>query len=203
MDTASANAPASLAQVYQFHISLQEIEPPIWRRFQVRDDTPLGTLHEIVQFVMGWEDQHLHEFVFGNTHFGIADDEMGMDVQDEDDATLRSLGMKVGSVLGYEYDFGDGWEHELLLEEILPPVPATRYPICVEGERACPPEDCGGPFGYENILRILAMPAKKRSEDDLYMLDWVGEEYDPEEFDIAAVIAELAQFAPTRTSWGR
>lgn len=89
MSKSSAKPPASLMQVYQFQISLQDIEPPIWRRFQVSDDTTLGTLHEIVQFIMGWEDAHMHEFVYGNAHYGMIDDEMGMSVRDEDEATLR------------------------------------------------------------------------------------------------------------------
>ncbi len=203
MNNAEKSTAAPSLQIYQFQIALQYIDPPIWRRFQVRDDTTLGTLHEIIQFVMGWEDDHMHQFAHNNAIYGMADMEMGMNVRDEDQATLRSLGLKLGDILTYEYDFGDGWLHGLLLEEILPPAPATRYPICIEGERACPPEDCGGPPGYENILRILALPARRRSEDDLEMLDWLGEEYDPEEFDIASVNLELSQFAPSRTGWGR
>jgi hypothetical protein len=205
MKNAEQSSAAPSVQIYQLLVELQYIDPPIWRRIQVRDDTTLGTLHEILQFVMGWEDGHMHQFVHNDTSYGMLDEEMSMDldVNNEDEFTLRDLGLRVGDSLSYEYDFGDGWLHELVLEEKLPPAPATRYPACLEGERACPPEDCGGPPGYENILRILALSPKKRSEDDIDMIDWLGDDYDPEEFDIDIVNQELIQFAPSRTGWSR
>ncbi len=201
MPTAKQSASSSSAQIYEFQITLQEIEPPIWRRFQVRDSTSLGTLHEIVQIVMGWEDGHMHEFVWGSTHYGPAEPELGLETRDEEKATLAKLKMKIGDVLGYVYDFGDNWLHDLELEAILPPVPGAKYPICLEGERACPPEDCGSVPGYENIVRILALAPKKRTEDDLEMLDWLGDDYDPEFFDIDSVNTYLAQFSRPRGGW--
>lgn len=200
MSTSKKSAPAAAAQIYQFEIVMHYIDPPIWRRFQVRDSTTLGTLHEIVQVVIGWEDEHMHEFVHGNIHYGMPDPELHL--RDEDKATLRSLGMKVGDVLGYVYDFGDDWRHDLLLEEVLPPVPGAKYPVCLEGERACPPEDCGSVPGYENILRILALPPRKRTEEDLDMLEWLGDGYDPEFFDLEGVNSHLAQFSKPRMTRG-
>lgn len=113
MSTAKAKTPASAARIYEFQIALREVEPPIWRRFQVRDKTSLGTLHEIVQVVMGWEDAHMHEFVWGSTHYGPVEPELDLETKDEEKAKLANLGMKVGDVLGYVYDFGDNWLHDL------------------------------------------------------------------------------------------
>ncbi len=203
MQKQQQNSSPPTVQIYQFKITLKDTDPPIWRRFQVRDDTTLATLHEIVQFVMGWEDSHLHQFTWKNVRYGPLEGEFDMGIEDEEKVTLRSLEMKERESLAYEYDFGDGWDHKIVLEKILPPALAARYPVCLEGERACPPEDCGGAPGYENILRVLALPTKKLSEEDLDMLEWVGEDFDPEEFDVAAINIELSQFAPSRTGWVR
>jgi hypothetical protein len=125
MKNAEQSSAAPSVQIYQLLVELQYIDPPIWRRIQVRDDTTLGTLHEILQFVMGWEDGHMHQFVHNDTSYGMLDEEMSMDldVNNEDEFTLRDLGLRVGDSLSYEYDFGDGWLHELVLEEKLPPRP--------------------------------------------------------------------------------
>lgn len=175
------------AQIYQLKITLKDATPPIWRRIQVPSDTPLDVLHDIIQEVMGWEDAHLHQFKVGRTYYGQSYPDDFDDVtrtRDEKTATLGQLVSKPKAKCVYEYDFGDSWEHEILPEKILPPEPGVRYPVCLEGKRACPPEDCGGVWGYANLLRVIGDPEHPEYEE---MMEWLGEGFDPEAFDVAAV----------------
>jgi hypothetical protein len=138
-------------KVYQLKVTLREIEPQIWRRILVPGNVKLSALHHILQLVMGWQDMHLHQFVIGRTPYGPADPENEMEMEDEKQARLDQVvrGEKVRFV--YEYDFGDSWEHEILVEKLLAPEPGTHYPVCLAGERACPPEDCGGSSGLSGV----------------------------------------------------
>lgn len=175
--------------IYQFKISLQGFEPPIWRRIQVPETFTFWDLHVAIQDSMGWEDYHLHEFqipVKGSKKpikIGITSkDDMtfGMVVlPGYEERISERFTMKSKRAI-YVYDFGDGWKHEILLEGILTKDDSVKYPICIEGEKTCPPEDCGGPWGYGEIIRILRKGPK--NENDREFLEWVGE-YDPEEFD--------------------
>jgi hypothetical protein len=154
----------SFKHVYQFKISLKGIRPPIWRRIQVPDYYTFWDLHAVVQDAMGWLDLHLHAFVMMNPKKGI-EDEIG--IPDDDFAGAERkipAGWKKkisryftaeNNIARYIYDFGDYWVHELKLEKILQRDKQKRYPICVAGRRACPPEDCGGPPGYEDLLEDL------------------------------------------------
>ena len=172
-------------QVYQFKVSLAGIQPLIWRRFQVYSDVTFRQLHNIVQIVMGWENYHLYQFFWNYNRFT----EQLMGAGDKRSShVLGKFVTQPGSILGYEYDFGDGWHHELLLEKVLT---RTRKPcpICTHGRRACPPEDCGGVWGYMEMSK--AMKAKRGSRYREYK-EWLGGYYDVNAFDLAEVNEQLA-----------
>lgn len=180
-------------EVYQIKVSLKEISPLIWRRIQVTGDTTLNKLHRIMQLVMGWQDYHLHQFIIRGRYYGQpAMDETWDDLteKDQDDKKVRlnHVVLREKTRFIYEYDFGDGWEHEVLIEKILPRGKGMRYPVCVAGERACPPEDCGGIRGYADLLRVIRNP---RHREHKRMLEWVGGSFDPEAFDVGEVNREL------------
>jgi hypothetical protein len=186
---AKSKAPA---QVYQLKITLRHIKPPVWRRVQVNDCT-LATLHDIIQTCMGWDDDHLHEFSIGHEHYGDPEqwhDDFGddMEVGNEGKITLSQLVGRRVKKLTYVYDMGDNWEHEIQIEKVLPAEAGVRYPRCIAGKRACPPEDCGGAWGYGDLLGAIENPRQERHAE---LLDWIGGEFDPEAFDIEAVNKEL------------
>lgn len=170
-------------QIYQLKISLRDTRPSIWRRIQVRGDVTLAKLHQIIQAAMGWTDSHLHQFIVGQTYYGVPsrDEIFGLDLKDERKARLNQILSRPKQKILYEYDFGDGWEHELLLEDVLQPEHGSRYPRCIGGARACPPEDCGGVGGYENFLDAIRDP--EHEEHNEY-LEWIGGRFDPEVFDV-------------------
>jgi hypothetical protein len=171
--------------VLQFKITLKDSQPPIWRRIQVQDCT-LDRFHEHIQTAMGWTNSHLHQFEIKGQRYGdpeLLDD--GFDDFECEDSTTTMVSAilpKTGKrfAFKYEYDFGDSWEHEVLFEGSPTTDPKAKYPLCVEGERACPPEDCGGIWGYGEFLEAIRSP--KYEEHDS-MLEWVGGGFDPEKFD--------------------
>ncbi|HBA40324.1 MAG TPA: hypothetical protein DCZ05_11435 [Deltaproteobacteria bacterium] len=175
-------------QIYQLKITLKESRPPIWRRFQVRSDVTLAKLHRIIQEVMGWFDGHLHQLIVGRIYYGVPDPDDLSETRDERKVRLDQILSVPGRKIVYEYDFGDGWEREIVLEKILSPDPKTRYPRCLDGARACPPEDCGGIYGYADFLEAIRNPEHEEHEE---MLEWIGGEFDPEEFDLEAVNQSL------------
>lgn len=158
-------------------------KPPVWRRLQLRADTRLDQLHEILQAALGWAHCHMHEFSLGEEHFGIPDRELQF--SDERQVTLGEL-IDLGARFRYTYDFGDDWEHEILVEDLLDADPDTHYPVLVAANGACPPEDSGGPWGYANLKEILADPNHDEHQD---MLEWLGLD-NASEFDPAAVTTE-------------
>jgi len=168
---------------------LRHIHPPIWRRIQVAGDTRLGKLHHVLQVVMGWTNSHMHAFVIGDDTYGEPelDDTGDLEMENERNVRLDKIAHK-GDTLVYEYDFGDSWEHELKIEKVIPPESGARYPVCLAGERACPPEDCGGPWGYEQMLQVLNDPDHEEHEE---MREWVGEEFNPERFDLGEANRQL------------
>jgi hypothetical protein len=172
------------AEIYQLKITLKYIRPPIWRRVQVPSDIILARLHRIIQVAMGWYDSHLHQFIVGEKYYGVPsiDEFSELELKDERRARLKEVLSKPNKKIVYEYDFGDGWEHEILLEKILQPELGVRYPRCIGGARACPPEDCGGTGGYENFLAAIRDPRHEEHDEYLY---WIGGEFDPEEFELA------------------
>jgi len=171
--------------IYQLKVVLLDIEPPIWRRFQVRENITLAALHDYLQGVMqGWVDYHLHEFEIDGRRFGVPDHEYDdipeMRLTNESRHKLCDL-VRPGDSFLYRYDFGDNWEHLITVEERLTPDPNVKYPVCIDGQRHCPPEDCGGTIGYEEFLEAISDP--QHEEHDSY-LEWVGGSFDPEAFDL-------------------
>jgi len=175
------------AQVYQLKITLRDVRPPIWRRVQVGDCT-LARLHDLIQTCMGWDGGHLHAFDIGGEQYGEPDPDDMMEVQNEARLKLSQVVAQGYKKFTYTYDFGDNWEHILQVEKTLPAEAGVSYPRCVAGKRACPPEDCGGPWGYAEFLEAIGDPKHERHED---LREWIDGEFDPEAFDIAAVNAEL------------
>jgi hypothetical protein len=167
-------------------------KPPVWRRVQLRADTRLDQLHEILQAALGWENYHLHAFSFGEEEFGPRDPELGLDFSDERRVTLGEL-TDLGARFRYTYDFGDSWEHEILVEDLLDPDPETHYPILVTAKGACPPEDCGGTWGYADLKEILADPGHDEHQE---RLEWLGlknaSEFDPNAVTLEQLVEELA-----------
>lgn len=176
--------------LYQLKVTLRDIEPPVWRRIQVWEDTMLGRLHDVLQIVMEWEDYHLHEFRIGRRVYSVPDPDDDLyerKVIDEKRERLRDVVPRVGTSFEYAYDFGDDWCHELLLEAILMPEPGQAYPRCIAGERRAPPEDVGGTSGYEEYLQALADSQHEEHEN---MLQWRGP-FDPELFSLDEVNRQL------------
>ena len=176
-------SPAS-PRAYQLKVTLEGVRPPVWRRFAVRDDITLLKFHDLLQAVMGWTDSHLHQFVVGDTRFSRPDFDLPTPRKDEGRTRLRDVLMKAKDQLAYEYDFGDSWEHTVILEEVFPHEPGARYPVILAGKRACPPEDCGGPHGYAHLLEVLAAPDHPEHKD---LSEWAGEQFDSEHFDAGAL----------------
>lgn len=179
--------------IYQIKITLQGSNPTIWRRVLMPGDIPLNYLHHVIQIAMGWTNSHMHQFIIGTgttTRFlGTREHEMAdLLIEDEFDHTLTGIARAPKSKLFYEYDFGDSWLHEILVEKILPPDPAMRHPVCTAGENACPPDDCGGIPGYYDLLAAVADPKHPDHED---MIEWLEEDFDPTEFSVDAVNSEL------------
>lgn len=187
----AAKRQTSVPQVYQLKITLLGSKPPIWRRVQAPSEITLERLHWVLQNAMGWTNSHMHQFKMGKIYYGATypEDFDGMpETRDEREARLHDLVSRPKAKFVYEYDFGDGWEHEIMLEKILTPEPGTKYPVCIEGKRACPPEDCGGIWGYAELLDTIKDPNHPEHED---MLEWLGGDFDPEAFNVEAVNKNL------------
>jgi len=174
----------SAALVYQLKIVLLGAKPPIWRRLQVPGDANLGWLHAVVQTAMGWTNSHLHHFLTQDARY--ADPGMNEDPfldespdRNENEFTLMQIAPEAGTRFGYEYDFGDSWEHEITVEKILPPGEG-KTAQCMAGAGACPPEDCGGIWGYAELLKALKNP---RHPEHKHMKEWLGGPLDPVAFD--------------------
>lgn len=172
-------------KIYQIHISLLGFKPKIWRRILIPADLLLSDFHYVIQEAMGWTNSHLHQFIVDGTFYT---DKMEEDDFWDDLGQVDYEGIKVNQLLKtekgqmiYEYDFGDGWQHHILLEKILDSNPAEFLPICLAGKMNCPPEDCGGVHGYASYLKIL-----EDSSDEEYesVLEWMGEDFDPEHFSL-------------------
>jgi Plasmid pRiA4b ORF-3-like protein len=177
--------------IYELKIQLDNVsKPPIWRKVQVVATTTLDTFHDIIQTAMGWEHAHLWQFMVNNDYYTVINE--WSDGEDASEMSLQEALRTVGSKIRYEYDFGDGWLHTITLEKISEPITGRKYPYLVDGKSACPPEDCGGPWGYENLKATLADPTSKDYED---MCDWLGldegSEFNPKEFDIEYTRAML------------
>lgn len=179
-------------QMIRLRVELLDIRPPVWRRMEVRADATFWALHVALQNAMGWTDSHLHDFELpsadtrAETWIGMPDfaGDEDREILPEHDERLDRWLHHAGERFFYNYDYGDGWRHEITVEAIEPAAGGTRYPRCLAGERACPPEDVGGPGGYQQFLEALADPSHPEHES---YRDWSGGNFDPERFDPARV----------------
>jgi hypothetical protein len=195
--------PRLTGALYQFRITLLDVNPPVWRRIQVHDGT-LDTLHEHIQTSMGWTNSHLHHFRIGGKLYG---DPMLMEETFEELNYADSTTTLLSDVLPkdgkpfrfeYEYDFGDGWQHEILFEGNPRAEPGRRYPLCLEGQRACPPDDVGGAWGYIDFVAAITDPEHEEHDE---MREWVGRDFDPEAFDPAAATRAMKRGLPDWRQW--
>jgi len=178
-------------KIFTLKVTIKGSSPSIWRRIQIPGDATLGDLHYTLQIALGWTNSHLHEFQIGRKKFDapLSDDpDRPDDMIDEDEWELNEVLERKKMKFGYHYDFGDDWMHEVVVEDITLPEKGVRYPVCLDGAQACPPEDCGGICGYYRMLDILKNP--KHEEYQTYR-EWLPEDFDPTRFDIEEVNAEL------------
>jgi hypothetical protein len=192
------DASSGPVEVYQFKVTLLGIQPPIWRRILVGDCT-LDVLHEHIQTAMGWTNSHLNHFRIDETLYGdpMLMQETFEEIGYRDSTTTRlsELVPRSGEAFRfeYEYDFGDGWLHEVLFEGRRPAEPGKQYPLCEEGERACPPEDVGGVWGYTDFLEAITDPKNERYRE---MREWIGRKFDPEAFSPSAATRRMKRGLP-------
>lgn len=174
------------SNIYQIRVKLNGSEPEIWRRLLVPSDVPLGDLHKILQTAMGWTNSHLHQFIKDRTFYeppapeGELWDNSGIDYTG---MTLNEFLLKKNDTIEYEYDFGDGWNHTIKLENMVEKAD-VGLPVCIGGAMNCPPEDCGGIWGFQEFKKIMKNPDHPEYEN---YFEWYGGEYDPEAFDMEAV----------------
>ena len=185
-----------IQRVMRFRITLKEIEPTIWRLIDVPESYSFWDLHVAVQDAMGWLDYHLHSFNPRRKHgrirrsVGIPDEEFGDATLAGWEVPISDYFIELGDALEYEYDFGDGWCQEIVFVGLLLKDPGRKYPVCLDGARACPPEDCGGIRGYEEFLKILSNPSHEEYQS---VVAWLkghakdGYPYEPDKFDPDAV----------------
>lgn len=181
---------ANRSDAYQLKITLSYTNPPIWRRLLVHSDINLGLLHAVFQVAMGWTNSHLHHFIIGKDRYADPrmNEERFMDEEPDLDEWKTSLATALSgkqSPFLYEYDFGDSWQHLIEVEKIhgFNELFGT-FAKCLEGSRACPPEDCGGVSGYEDLLKIIQDPKHEEHES---MIGWVGDSFDPDAFDLVRI----------------
>ena len=172
------------SRIYTLRLELEGIEPLIWRRIQVPTAITLPRLHRVLQVVMGWTDSHLHSFRIGDSEYSNAEDLDELKMLDVKGRKLNALLGETIREFGYQYDFGDSWEHRIVVESIAGAKPDWPYPLCVSGERAGPPEDIGGAGGYQDFVAAIANPDHEEHEN---LLVWIGGAFDPGGFDINSV----------------
>lgn len=181
----------SVGTVYQLKIVLVGVRPQIWRRVQVPADIRLDDLHLVLQAAMGWTNSHLHSFTFGERRYTMLYEEGDLEeleMEDEQEMCLSALITEPKQTFEYDYDFGDNWQHLVRLEKIVPADPSVKYPLCLDGQRACPPEDCGGIWGYGDLLKVLRNPAHPEYKETRV---WVGRKFDSELFDVERFSKDL------------
>jgi len=177
-----------MANIYQIKMTLEGSKPPIWRRILIEDNIRLDALHRVLNATMGWCDCHLWSFETGWESYGPKDPNWDDDFIDAKKHKLNQLLSEEGQKIQYVYDFGDDWRHLLTLEKILPKEKGQKYPQCIKGKGNCPPEDCGGIWGFAELLKVIK--DKKHPEHD-DMMEWLDEEYDPQYFDLEEINQRL------------
>ena len=182
-------------EIYQIQIALKGSKPKIWRRLLIPSDLLLSDFHKIIQISMGWTNSHLHQFIKNRTYYTVRmpDDDLWDEMDNIDYKTMKisDLLKKNKEKIIYEYDFGDGWEHDIILEKRLPIDDKITYPICLTGKMNCPPEDCGGIWGYEHNLEVLA---DKNHPDYEEIHEWMGDDVTPEFFDLKKINERSVKF---------
>jgi hypothetical protein len=188
--------------IYRLKILLTGSSPPIWRRLEVTGSTRLDLLSDIIQAVFDWEGDHLHAFEVGRVSYGPADMQDPWDFNPAKDESLCTLAKiaRVGASFDYIYDFGDNWTHRVTVEATGPPLPGVSYPRCVTGQRAAPPEDCGGLWSYSDLCAALANPEQVEDDDQAAWIDAIqdddfAEAFDPERFSADEVNSRLANIS--------
>ena len=175
---------AIIPKIYQLKITLKYSSPPIWRRIQVPGNLDIIDLHDIIQVFMGWDNDHLFSFLVGGVRYEDSEEISGPNIKDVSKTSISTAFTRKGAKGIYTYDFGDTWEHEVLVEGIIDPEPGIKYPICLEGKCSCPPEDCGGVGGYYQLLDILKDHTHEAYNE---MVEWIGDDIDPDKFDCEEV----------------
>ncbi|MGH8293403.1 MAG: plasmid pRiA4b ORF-3 family protein [Gammaproteobacteria bacterium] len=171
-------------EMLEIRVQLRYIEPPVWRRLRIRSAATLADLHDAIQTALGWTDSHLHEFFISGRRYGPLYEDAPKELINEAKVTLQALEHVEGARFTYSYDFGDNWEHDILVEKIEDTPAELLHPECLDGARAGPPEDCGGPPGYQDLLDALANPRHPRHRE---LRRWAGKSWDAERFDLEAV----------------
>lgn len=193
--------------IHRYKVTLRGIFPAIWRRLEVPASYTFWDLHVAIQDSMGWLDYHLHAFRFPQTHgkrsieIGIPDDESDPPVLPGWKVGIADLFTRPGVVALYEYDFGGGWEHDVVLEDVLPGEPKQKYPRCIAGERACPPEDCGGIPGYQHLVEVLRQPKHPEHTTFVAWLKGHAKNYHP--FDPERFSAHAVRFSNPKARWAK
>ncbi|MDD3012907.1 MAG: plasmid pRiA4b ORF-3 family protein [Candidatus Gastranaerophilales bacterium] len=194
-------------QVIELKIEIEGIKPKIWRTFQVEASTTFNKLHKIIQKVMGWEDYHMYDFKVGKTNIvDSRDEDIGfLSLMEEGPKEIKANKAKLSDFIekksqkfSYMYDMGDSWEHILTVKKIFEAEDTENFPVVIDGERACPPEDCGGVWGYEEILEILKDPEHPEYEERIE--EWLGEDFDPEYFNVDEVNKKFKKAKPKAKS---
>jgi hypothetical protein len=177
--------------VFTLKVTLLGTKPAVWRRLEVRDCLSLGDLHYILQFAMGWDNSHLHQYLSGKERYGVPSPDHDYSRRhNENEFSLSDLFKRKGAKLRYEYDFGDGWMHEIVLESRAPAGAGHTHPVCLGGARNCPPEDVGGIWGYGELLEAVSNPGHPRHRQ---FEEWLGETYDPDHFDLKGINEALGR----------
>jgi hypothetical protein len=172
----------------ELRIELLDVKPVVWRTFIVPGSMTLEKVHRVIQAVMGWQDYHLHEFRFDATRYGVRDPDDESLWNEAPVALAKALGPLTS--FGYDYDFGDGWQHRVTVEKTLPPDPTFQWPRCTAGENACPPEDVGGPWSYVDFLAAMKDRTNPQHET---MMTWWGRKFDPKAFDLIGINQRLVE----------
>jgi hypothetical protein len=191
-----------MQEIVQLNISLHESKPLIWRQILVHNNTTFFELHHIIQIVMGWKNYHMFEFNIEGYRIGEIDEEErnygSGKLLDANAVTLKDIITQKKDIINYEYDFGDGWQHQIKVDEFLSVSKSIKYPICINGQMNCPPEDCGGIHAFYNSLDILK---NKTHEEYKEMYQWFPKKYDSEKFDIEKVNRQLKKLDQYISKW--
>ena len=188
---------AQVKTVHRLKVTLRQVKPPVWRRIEVASSIKLSELSGVLEAAMGWLGGHLHAFEADGVLYEIPDGEsFGFRrPRDERKARLGEVLPLVKSKMRWDYDFGDGWEHDVVVEAIEPMNSDAAYPVCLAGKRACPPDDCGGPWGYGNLLAAISNPTHEEHEE---LTEWSPPGFDADEFDIAEATELMRSTRPLR-----